>query len=424
MVTKPERPIEGLSHTGSGPSQNERTGLERQVSTRIHARVVPFLEFSIVIQDQPVPQTSAFTRFAVNSDQLKSTARAISLPSRSSGTIAMTLSTNKLRLNESTTDSGFSVARTIVPVRPLDLAEGETVSFEIPKRFLSSWGQHYDCELSFEMDKDQNTLAWHALGRSFHVRAPIRFIASPDCAEKLHHLATLHSRVLYDAIGHSALLIDKRTANTQAFDGLEISGGSAKSGYLGGVSLYKSAVLPDTLRFVLPKRNVANALAAIGKMQGPVDVTETERAVFIKSENAELRWSKAGLCRSLDRIFSTPTEATFNVIVDEARNSVLIASIGSDRGRIILEKSDQDLSLSLLSIAPAARYEVAFKGQFRESNLEPGTKLAFTVNLVDLSRVLLSVRTSDAEISIGKQFLIVKSSCAEYDEISVLAGLD
>jgi hypothetical protein len=336
----------------------------------------------------------------------------------------MTLSTNKLRLTESTTDSGFSVTRTIVPARPLDLAEGEAVSFEISKRFLSSWGQHYDCELSFELDKDQNVLAWQGFGRSFHVKAPIRFIPLPDCIEESRHLATLQSQALREAIGHAAILVDKRTANTQSFDGLEISGGSAKSGYLGGVSLYRSAALPDTLKFVLPKRNIPNALAAIGKIQGAVDVTETERAVFIKSERAEMRWNKAGQCPSLDRIFRRATEATFSIIVDEALNSVLIASIGSDRGRIILEKSDQDLSLTLLSVASAARYEVAFKSQLRECNLEPGTKLAFTINLDDLNRVLLSVRTSDAEISIGKHFLIVKSACAEYNEISVLAGLD
>jgi hypothetical protein len=376
-------------------------------------------------QDQILPHTPAPTRkFAVHSNQLKAAARMISLPNRSSESIAITLSTNELRLSESTTNDCLSVAMTITPVRPLDLTEGETVSFEIPKRFLSSWGKHYNCELSFDLDKDQDTLAWQGPERSFHVRAPIGFIEPKKHAEEQRHLATVDSRVLCDAIRYAAILIDKRIPNTQSFDGLEVSGGLAKSGYQGGVSLHKSDALPGTLNFVLSKRNVANALAAIGKMQGSLDVTETDRAVFIKSGDSELSWSKAGRCPPLDGIFGIATEATFDVTVAEALSSVLIASIGSEQGRIILEKSDQYPSLSLLSIAPAARYGVTFKAKLRECKLELGTKLAFNINLPDLERVLLSARTPHAEISIGKRFLTVKSACAEYDEISVLAGFD
>ncbi len=264
---------------------------------------------------------------------------------------------------------------TIVPVRPLDLIEGETISFEIPKQLLSSLGHHYDCELCFEFDQDHDTLAWRGLGRSFHLAAHARCIATRNYAEERNPLATLDARVLRDAIGHAAILIDKRTANTQGFDGLEVSGGSAKSGYLGGITLYKSDALPDALRFVLPKRNVPNALTAIGKMQGPIDISETESAVFIKSGDKELTWRKAGRCPSLDRILATATVATFNVMVAEALSSVLIARIGSDRGRMVLGNLGQNPALSLLSIAPAARYELAFEGKLLECNLGSEAKL-------------------------------------------------
>jgi hypothetical protein len=86
---------------------------------------------------------------------------------------------------------------------------------------------------------------------------------------------------------------------------------------------------------VLPKRNVTNARAAIGKMQGAVEVAETDGAVFIKS---------------------------------------------GDRGRIVLEKSDDNHSLSLLAISRAARCEVTLKGQLRECNVAPGTNL--TLNII------------------------------------------
>jgi hypothetical protein len=378
-----------------------------------------------MLQDQPLPQTPTPTRkFAVHSDQLKAAARMISLPNRSSESIAITLSTNELRLRESTKDDCLAVAMKITPIRPLELTEGETISFEIPKRFLSSWGKHYECVLSFDLDKDQDALAWQGPDRSFHVRAPIRFTNPQDQLEEPRHLASLDSGALLDAVRYAAVLIDKRTPNTQSFDGLEVSAGLAMSGYLGGVSLHKSNALPGTLNFVLSKRNVANALAAIGKMQGSLDIAETEQAVFIKSGDTELSWTKAGRCPPLDRIFGIATEATFTVIVDEALSSVLIASIGSERGRIVLEKLDREPSLSLLSIAPAARYGVNLKTTLCECNLEPGAKLAFNINLLDLQRVLLSARTPYAEISIGKRFLTVKSACAEYDEISVLAGFD
>jgi hypothetical protein len=377
-----------------------------------------------MLQDQPLPQTLMPTRkFAVHGDQLKGVARMISLPSRSSETIAITLSTDELRLSESTKNGDFSIAMTITPARPLDLTEGDTLSFEISKRFLSSWGKHYKCELFFELDKDQDTLAWQGPEPSFHINAPVRFVEPQKHEEEPRHLATLDAQILRDAIRYAAILIDNRPPKLQAYDGLEISGGSAKSGYLRGVSLYKSGNLPDTLKFMLPKRNVTNALAAIGKMQSPIDITETDQAVFIKSGNTELSWNKAGRFQSLDRILGTAMEATLNVSVTEALNSVLIASIGSDRGRIVLEQSDQGPSLSLLSIATSARYDVALKGKFRECNLSPGAKLEINIDLGDLQQVLLSIRTPDAEVSISKRLLVVKSVCEEYDEVSALASL-
>jgi hypothetical protein len=372
----------------------------------------------------PTPTSTPKTTFAVHSDKLRSVARMITLPNRSSETIAMLLSANELRLRESTTDNGFSVAMTIEPVQPPNLAENEILSFAIPKRVLLSWGQHYDCELSFELDRDHGTLAWRGPGCSFRVQTPILFIPPKDRPEVPRHLTNVSSRVLCDAIGYAAILIDKRTANTQAFDGLEISGGAAKSGYLGGVSLYRSTILPGDLRFILPKRNVTNARGTIGKMQGAVEVAETDQEVFIKSGNTELCWKKAGRCHPIDRIFGTATNITFNVIVAEALKSVLIANIGSDRGQIVLQASEHDCSLSLRSIAPTSSYDVALKGQLRACNLAPETKLAFDINLEDLCRVFLSVRTLDADIAMSRRHLMIKSTCADYDETSVLAALD
>lgn len=418
-----EPSIEDLSRIGSGPSRNLGLELERRVPPRIHARVMPFPEFSTMLQDQVlVPAPAPVRRFVVHSDQLKSAARAISLPSRSSGVIAMMLSADALRLGESTSDNGFSVATTFDLIRST-LAADEIIGLEIPKRVLASWSHHYDCELSFELDKDGESLAWKGSGRSFHIGTPVRLIDAKARTEEPRSLADVNARALYDAIGYAALLIENRTAGTQAFDGLQISGGGAKSGYLGGVSMYRSAALPDDLSFVLPKRNVANARAAIGKMQGALVVAETDDAVFVKSGSTELSWIKTGRCRPIDGIFGTAMTATFDVAVTEALRSATIARIASDRGRIVLETSDSDHTLSLLSISPTCRYDVAFKGALRQCSLAPGSKLELNINLADLHRVLLSVRTPNAEISISKHLLIVKSACADYVETSALAAL-
>ena len=369
-----------------------------------------------------VPAQTPVWKFVIHSDQLKSAARAISLPSRSSESITMMLSANELRLNESTSDNCFSVATVINLVRS-NLAVDEIVGIEIPKRLLASLGHHYDCELSFELDKAQHELAWKGSGRSFHIKAPVRFFDAKTDAEKPRHLTEVNGRVLCDAIGYAALLIEKRTAGTQAFDGLQIGGGGARSGYLGGVSLYRSTALPDALSFMLPKRNVANARAAIGKMHGTVVVAETDDAVFVKSGSTELSWIKRGRCQRIDGIFDTAMTATFDVAVSEALDSTTIARIASDRGRIVLETTPSDHALSLLSISPTSQYDVAVKAALRQCSLAPGSKLELNVNLADLYRVLLSVRTSDAEISISKHLLVVKSVCTDYVETSALAAL-
>jgi hypothetical protein len=413
--------IEDLSRIGSDPSRNLGLELERRVSTSHPPSRDALSEFSTMLQDQ-VPAPAPVRKFVVHSDQLKSAARAISLPSRPSGTITMMLSATALRLAESTSDKGFSVATTFDLIRS-NLTEDEIIGFEIPKQLLASWGHHYDCELSFELDKDQDALAWRGSGRSFHMRAPVRFVSAKASTEETRQLAEINARALYDAIGYAALLIENRTAGTQAFDGLEISGRGARSGYLGGVSLYRSNALPEALSFILPKRNVTNARAAIGKMQGAVVVDETDEALFIKSGSTELSWTKTGRCPPIDGIFATAMTATFDVAVAEALHSATIARIASDRGRIVLETSDSDHALSLLSISPASRYDVAFKGALRQCGLAPGSKLELNINLADLHRVLLSVRTPYAEISICKNGLIVKSACAEYVETSALTAL-
>lgn len=374
-----------------------------------------------MLQDQ-VLVPAPVRKFVIHSDQLKSAARAISLPSRSSGTITMMLSANTLQLRESTSDNGLTVATTLDLTRS-NLAEDEIIGLELPKQLLASWSHHYDCELSFELDKDQDVLAWRGSGRSFHMKASVRFVDAKTGAEEPRHLAEINARTLYDAIGYAALLIEKRTAGSQAFDGLQISGGAARSGYLGGVSLYRSTTLPDALSFILPKRNVTNARTAISKMQGAVVVAETDEALFIKSGSTELSWIKTGKCPAMDGIFGKPMAATFDVAVAEAVDSATIARIASDRGRIVLETSDHDHMLSLLSISPASRYNVAFKGTLRQCSLTSGSKLELNVNLADLHRVLLSVRTPYAEISISKLGLIVKSAGADYVETSALAAL-
>lgn len=382
-----------------------------------------FLEFSTMLQDQVLaPARAPNKKFVIHSDQLKSAARAISLPSRSSGVIAMTLSADALRLCESTSDSGFSIITTLDLTRS-NLAQDEVIGLEVPKQLLASWSHHYDCELFFELDKDQDVLAWQGSGRSFHMRASVRFFDPKTGAEERRHLAEINARALCDAIGYAALLIEKRTASAELFDGLQISGGAAKSGYLGGVSLYRSTNLPGDLRFILPKRNVANARSAVSKMQGTVVVAETDEMVFVKSGSTELSWIKTGKCPAIDGIFDKPMAATFDVAVAEAVDSATIARIASDRGRIVLETSDHDHMLSLLSISPASRYNVAFKGILRQCSLAAGSKLELNINLADLHRVLISVRTPYAEISIAKLGLIVKSECAEYVETSALGAI-
>ncbi|MBR0866303.1 hypothetical protein JQ614_32260 [Bradyrhizobium diazoefficiens] len=425
MTASIELSIEGLSRIGSDPSRNLRVDLERRVSTSHPPSRDAFPEFSTMLQDQVLAPSRApalVKKFVVHSDQLKSAARAISLPSRSSGVIAMTLSADALRLSESTSDNGFSVATTVDLIRS-NLADNETIGFEIQKKVLASWSHHYDCELSFELDKDEDGLAWKGSARSFHIRTPVRFVDATAGTEEPRRLAEVNARALYDAIGYAALLIEKRTTGTQAFDGLQISGGGARSGYLGGVSLYRSAALPNDLSCILPKRNVSNALVAIGKMQGAVAIAETDDAVFINSGSTELFWTKAGRFRPFDGIFDTVMAATFNVVVAEALRIATIARIASDRGRIVLQASDSDHSLLLLSISPTSRYEGTLKGELRECSLPPASSLELNVDLADLHRVLLSIRTPDAEISISKHRLIVKSACADYVETSALAAV-
>lgn len=376
-----------------------------------------------MLQDQVlVPARAPVIKFVLHSDQLKSAARAISLPSRSSEVIAMTLSRDALRFCESTSDNGFSVATTLDLTRST-VAESETIDFEISKKVLASLGHHYDCELSFELDKDDDILTWKGSGRSFHMRTAVRFIDAKISAEEPRHLAEVNARVLCDAIGYAALLIEKRTASTQAFDGLQLSGGGARSGYQGGVSLYRSAELPEALNFILPKRNVSNARAALGKMQGAVVVAETDDMVFINCGSTKLSWTRAGRCRAFDSVFDSAMTATFTVVVAEALGIATIARIASDRGRIVLQTSESGHSLSLKSISPTSRYEGVFKGEVRECGLTPSSNLEFNVDLADLHRVLLSIRTPVAEISISKRGLIVKSAGAEYVETSALSAV-
>ncbi|MCK1412468.1 hypothetical protein IVB55_05395 [Bradyrhizobium sp. CW4] len=376
-----------------------------------------------MLQEQVlVPIRAPVRKFVIHSDQLKAAARAISLPSRSSGVITMTLSADALNLCEATADNGFSVATTLDLIRS-NIAEGEIIGLEISKKILASLGHHYDCELSFELDRDDGVLTWKASGRSFHMRTAVRFVDAKIGAEETRHLAEVDARVLCDAIGYAALLIEKRNANTQAFDGLQLSGGGARSGYLGGVSLYRSAGLPDALRFILPKRNVSNAYAAIGKMQGAVVVAETDDMFFINCGGTKLSWARAGRCRAFDSVFDAATTAAFTVVVAEALRIATIARIASDKGRIVLQASESGHSLSLKSISPTSRYEGALNGELRGCSLTPSSSVEFNVDLADLHRVLLSIRTHIAEIAISKRGLIIKSAGADYIETSALSAL-
>ena len=99
-------------------------------------------------------------------------------------------------------------------------------------------------------------------------------LAAPEDGPRT--LAVLDPQPVATGIRYASPLSGRKSTLNSPWEGVQIEGGSIFGAYPYGVSRYRSSSLPETLTLNVPKDHVANALALFRRLDGQVEVLETE----------------------------------------------------------------------------------------------------------------------------------------------------
>ncbi len=232
-------------------------------------------------------------KFEIAATQLNQVLKAAVLPGRGAPFVTIEVSTSALKIIAQTKDASFVVS-TSAPLLPHADIGSTPIAFEVDRNVIMNTIRHFTGQLMFTFDLDSSSLAWTGKGekegeRSFCIGARWVPPAAPESG--LRPLAVISPDV-GGGIRYAATLIGRKEPPNFPYDGVIIEGGSILGGYFCAASRCRSPLLPDSLKFGVPRDHVANAVALCRRLAGKVEVLETDSRIYFRAPNIEGSWNR------------------------------------------------------------------------------------------------------------------------------------
>ncbi|MGC2224640.1 MAG: hypothetical protein WA624_20935 [Methylocella sp.] len=226
-------------------------------------------------------------------------------------------------------------------------------------------------------------------------------------------------------IRYAATLIGRKGPPSFPWGGVQIEGGSILGAYLYGVSRYRSPCLPESLTLNVPKIHVANAVALFRRLDGQVEVLESESRIHVKAHNIEGFWTRTHLwsnSHSLNRLFESSPLQTVLVETLLLQNMANRLAGLFEKIQVTVEDRGADARVVMTGLYKVDRGTVYFLGKLVYSGAGNQRTWDLTIDVKDLHDAASATTTPRTLLSICDRGLLVQSEGSEDKFETFLVG--
>lgn len=368
-------------------------------------------------------------KFRIEASQLEHALWATELPRRESEFFTFELSTSELKIISATNDASFMIS----PSAPLlEQAEiGETIRFKVGRHAMKS----IRCmagPLAFTFNRHSSLLKWiswddiyERVKFDFHIKARWVPLTSPEDGPR--PLAVLDPQPLVTGIRYASTLI--RGKSPPNFEGLQIEGGSIFGACFTVFSRYRSPLLPKGLALNIPKVHVANALALFRKLDGQVEVLETDSRVYVRAQNIEGSWTRMDSWSpshilAVNRPFKSSPLRTVVIETPLLQKATDAMAGHFEKVRVTVDDHGADAHLALSGSSKAVRGRIILPGKLVSNGVENQRPWDFTINAKDLRDATVGTHTRHTLLSVCDRGLLIQSEEFEGEFETFLMGCE
>jgi hypothetical protein len=189
--------------------------------------------------------------------------------------------------------------------------------------------------------------------------------------------------------------------------------------------LCRSPCLPESLTLNVPKVHVANAVALFRRLDGQIEVLESESRIHVKAHNIEGSWTRTDLW-SNSHILNRPFESSplQTVLVDTLllqKMANLLAGL-FERIQVTVEDRGADARVVMTGLYKVDRGTVYFLGKLVYNGAENQRTWDLTIDVKDLHDAASATTTPRTLLSICDRGLLVQSEGSEDKFETFLVG--
>ncbi|MGO9238674.1 MAG: hypothetical protein ACLP4V_32950 [Methylocella sp.] len=364
--------------------------------------------------------------FEIEATPLYQAMRAAVLPRRQSPSLTIELSTSKLKIISATKDESFIISSSL-PLRLHTEIGSAPMRFELNRRIMRSIrvmkGPLMKGPLPFTFNRHSGSLRWiycnYITGEvEFDLCTGARWVplAAPEDGPRT--LAVLDPQSLVTGIRYASPLSGRKSPPNNPWEGLQIEGGSIFGAYHSGVSRYRSSSLPETLTLNVPKDHVANALALFGRLDGQVEVLETDSHVYIRAQNIEGSWTRMrswspSHVLAVNRLFESPPLRTVLIETPLLQRATFLLTVLFEKIQVTVEDRGTDACVVMSGLSKTEVGKTYLAGKLVCTGADNQRPWDLAINVKDLRDAASATTTPRTLLSICDGGLLIQSEGSE-----------
>lgn len=365
---------------------------------------------------RPRPEMPDAISFQIDPEEVKRIHRDTNLPMNATGTIRLVVTPDsKLFASQTTANGAQSVSTEVKLSKPIADRTPKAVSIDIATRVFRILGESFDRTIiSFDPSNPKAVTCRNGDAR-LRLEALVQSIDIEEDSPSFTGMAS--SEHLKKGI---AFVSYQKPAKT---DRLIYNGFVLKSGTFSGIvqGLLNSYTSPDidpALSFVQPKVQAANLVAALAKMMGDVALYSTDRSLYLRANNIEMRSDHGGTWPQNEvRANAFPSLASLIVDQQQLYKELLLLNIFAKTGYFTLKTSEDKSRLHIRGLNAECKSEASIKVG---ADAELATNFdEFALNVPVLRRLFEMIDADSVTLEIGDNFVRIKSNGEGYDTTSV-----
>ena len=356
--------------------------------------------------------------FEIEATPLYQAVRTAVLPRRQSPSLTIELSTSELKIISATKDASFIISSSS-PLRLHTEIGSAPMRFELNRRIMRSI-HSMTGPLPFTFNRHSGELRW--ISRDY-ITGEVKFdfctgarwvpLAAPEDGPRL--LAVLDPQSLVTGIRYASPLSGRKSPPNNPWEGLQIEGGSIFGAYHSGVSRYRSSSLPETLTLNVPKDHVANALALFRRLDGQVEVLETNSHVYIRTQNIEASWTRmcswspSNALLAVNRVFELSPLRTVLVETPLLQKATGLMTALFEKIQVTVEDRGADARVVLSGLSKIDRGKTYLAGKLVCNGADNQGPWDLAINVKDLHDAASATTTPRTLLSICDRGLLIQS---------------